>query len=104
MSLTIAIDLDRTWTEAPTMWRSIRELMLRDGHAVVMVTARRDPVSADERVRYRLPDDMPIVYTAGDFKERHALKAGYKVDIWIDDAPGMIQECAIIKVCPDTDL
>lgn len=102
--MTIAIDLDNTWTAAPAMWFGIRGRMLYEGHEVIMVTARRDPVSDDERRRFLLPSDMPIIYTAGDFKERHARAAGYKVDIWIDDAPGMIQECAILKVAPDASL
>lgn len=103
--MTIAIDLDNTWTADPLLWRSFYNTATGPaGYAVIMVTARRDPIANDERLRYMLPLDMPIIYTAGDFKEKHALAAGYKVDIWIDDAPGMIQECAILKVAPDLTL
>lgn len=100
----IAIDLDKTWTAAPAMWFGIRLLIESKGHTVIMVTARRDPVSQGERDRFLLPEDMPIIYTAGDFKKPCAEAAGYKVDIWIDDTPGMIQECAILKVAPDASL
>lgn len=102
--MTIAIDLDNTWTAAPSLWRQFYHDAFVAGHTVIMVTARRDPVAADERRRFMLPVDMPIIYTAGDFKEKHARAAGYKVDIWIDDAPGMIQECAILQVSPDASL
>lgn len=103
--MTIAIDLDNTWTADPWLWYDFRKTATGiAGHTVIMVTARRDPVSDEERRRYMLPPDMPIIYTSGDFKEKHARAAGYKVDIWIDDAPGMIQECAILKDSPDASL
>ena len=102
--MTIAIDLDNTWTASPALWTRFYYEADADGHTVIMVTARRDPVSEDERRRFFLPADMPIIYTVGDFKERHARAAGYKVDVWIDDTPGMIQECAILKVAPDDSL
>ena len=102
--MTIAIDLDNTWTADPHLWRHFRCLAAYGGHRVIMVTARRHPVTDEERERFLLPWDMPITYTSGDFKEKHALAAGYKVDIWIDDAPGMIQECAFLKPQPDNTL
>ena len=103
--MTIAIDLDNTWTADPFLWNDFyRTATGIAGHTVIMVTARRDPIANDERLRHMLPLEMPIIYTSGDFKEKHARAAGYKVDIWIDDTPGMIQECAILKDAPDSTL
>lgn len=103
--MTIAIDLDNTWTAAPRMWLSIRVRMQYEGYTVIMVTARRDSVSDEERRRFFLPPDMPIIYTAGDFKKPCAEAAGYKVDIWIDDMPGMIDpDACILKDAPDQEL
>jgi hypothetical protein len=102
--MTIAIDLDNTWTADPALWSRFYREALAAGHCIIMVTARRDPISEEERRRYSLPPFMKIIYTAGDFKEKHARAAGYKVDIWIDDTPGMIQECAILKDAPDSTL
>ena len=103
--MTIAIDLDNTWTAAPMMWFGLRVRMIYEGHEVIMVTARRDPVSDDERRRFFLPVDMPIIYTAGGFKKPCAEAAGYKVDIWIDDTPGMIDpDACILKDSPDQEL
>lgn len=99
--MTIAIDLDNTWTADSELWCRFYNDAAICGHVVIMVTARQKPVPNDERDWLALPPDMPIIYTAGDFKEKHARAAGYKVDIWIDDAPGMIQECAILKVVKD---
>lgn len=102
--MTIAIDLDNTWTSAPHMWFGIRSRIEYEGHKVIMVTARHHPISEHERRRYLLPADLPIIYTSGELKEPAARAAGYKVDIWIDDAPGMIQECAILRPAPDAAL
>lgn len=103
--MTIAIDLDNTWTRSPRLWYELYYDAGVLGHQIVMVTARRDPVTPDERARYMLPEDMPIIYTAGDFKKPCAEAAGYKVDIWIDDTPGMIDpDARILKDAPDQEL
>lgn len=103
--MTIAIDLDNTWTEAPSTWARFYYEAIMDGHVIIMVTARRDPVSDDERLRFCLPGYMPILYSAGGFKKPCAEAAGYKVDIWIDDTPGMIDPGAcILKDAPDQEL
>lgn len=103
--MTIAIDLDNTWTADLVLWRVFYEHATKSrGHRVIMVTARRDMPSVEERARYCLPIEMPIFCTAGDFKEQHVRRAGIKVDVWIDDAPGMIQECPILRTSPDNHL
>lgn len=103
--MTIAIDLDNTWTRAPNLWFRFYYDAADRGHHIVMVTARRDPVTPEERARCMLPNSLPIIYTAGDFKKPCAEAAGYKVDIWIDDTPGMIDpDACILKDAPDQEL
>jgi len=46
--------------------------------------------------RSHLPAGMPIVYCGRDLKEHATRKAGWVVNIWIDDMPGMIQDCRIL--------
>ena len=40
---------------------------------------------------------LPIVVSNGELKEVAALRAGYKVDVWVDNEPGTIQETKILK-------
>lgn len=95
MGLTIAIDYDKTWTAAPIMWGLIADLIRSRGHDLICVTGRA--FWSSDMNNAPLRKWMPVVYAAGEFKERAALKEGYKVDIWIDDMPGTIQECKILK-------
>lgn len=67
-----------------------------------MVTGRSGPGS--DMVRFDIPHDIPIIYADRELKEHAARKAGYTVDIWIDDMPGTIQECAIIQPSEDKEL
>lgn len=47
--------------------------------------------------RYRLYHRIPVVYCHGTYKQTACERAGYKVDIWIDDVPGMIQPCKVLE-------
>lgn len=92
----IAIDYDGTWTTDPEGWRQFYQLMTRRGHRVVMVTGRSGWTA--DMGRGELPRDMEIIYTKGQLKEHYVrTHRAYKVDIWIDDMPGMIQECRILR-------
>lgn len=88
MSLTIAIDYDDTFTADPALWVLVIVAAQHRGHKVICVTGRkalpdftRDPP---------LPASVPIVLAGAEFKRVAAGRAGYKVDIWIDDMPEMI--------------
>ncbi|MEN3940692.1 HAD family hydrolase [Prosthecobacter sp. SYSU 5D2] len=100
--MTIAIDFDGTWTADPGLWRLFAAACTHSGHRLIMVTGRSG--RSEDMERYQLPHTMPIIYTGGAMKEKAALKAGYKVDIWIDDMPAMIQECAVIGQSKDSEL
>ena len=91
--MTLALDFDGTFTEDPDMWRSfIRSAQLR-GHTVICATGRKE--WTDDMARYGLPE-IPIVYCWGMMKEEACRKAGYSINVWIDDCPGMIQNCLLI--------
>lgn len=93
--LTLAIDFDHTWTADPYGWRAWHDLMVARGHIVLLATSRSG--WSDDMSRAHLPTDMPIVYCGRDLKEHATKKAGWVVNIWIDDMPGMIQDCRILK-------
>jgi hypothetical protein len=92
-SLTLAIDFDHTWTADPHGWRAWHDFMVARGHIVILTTSRSG--WSDDMGRAHLPAAMPIVYCGHEFKEHATRKAGWLVNIWIDDMPGMIQDCCI---------
>jgi poly(A) polymerase len=58
-----------------------------DGHPYEITTLRRD-VSTDGR--------RATVTFTDDWQEDAARRAGYSVNVWVDDMPGMIQNCRIL--------
>lgn len=100
--MTIGIDFDGTWTADPGLWRDFTLAAMRKGHRVVMVTGRK--AWSDDMNRHAIPGTMQIVYTGGKLKEQAALAEGVKVDVWIDDMPGMIQDCRILGDAPNNEL
>lgn len=93
-SLTLAIDFDHTWTADPHGWKAWHDIMVARGHIVLLATGRSG--WSDDMSRAHLPAEMPIVYCGRDLKEHATRKAGWVVNIWIDDMPGMIQDCRIL--------
>lgn len=91
---TIAIDYDGTWTADPALWRSFVASAEARGHRVIIVTGRHG--WTDDMTRGGIPPSVPIHYTAGALKETALRQQGITVDIWIDDMPGMIQDCRIL--------
>lgn len=87
--LTIAIDYDFTFTALSTLFTKFIWDCLSCGHEVICVTGRDKP---PDRLR-EAPLPAPVkVICAGDMPKREAAeKAGYKVNIWIDDMPGTIE-------------
>ncbi len=88
--LTIAIDFDDTFSADPDLWREFVSIATgrRFGHKCILVTNRTEDMGND--VRAEVGDLMPIVF-AGVFSKRSmAARAGYAVDIWIDDTPEWI--------------
>jgi hypothetical protein len=90
----IAIDFDGTWTADPEGWYSFTHMMMARGHTVIIATGRKE--WTDDMVRAKIPSGMRIIYCGGQLKEQACRAQGFTVHIWIDDMPGMIQNCAIL--------
>lgn len=90
--MVIALDYDGTYTEDPLLWQMfIRTARIR-GHRVICVTARwpSSPVPATCGF-----DDL--VYAPEGDKSTAARRAGYRVDVWIDDMPGTVEPTRILS-------
>jgi hypothetical protein len=87
-SMTIAIDYDGTWTRDTHLWMWFSTEAIKAGHKVLMVTGRPESQPVNSPLR--------TIYTNGKLKESACRKLGIKVDVWIDDMPGMIQDCMIL--------
>jgi hypothetical protein len=98
--MTIAIDFDHTWTSDGALFSAIALLAEPLGnHKVIIATSRHpenSPITQEERDRFRLLHWIPVVYCHGTYKETACRNAGYEVDIWIDDQPGMIQPSKVL--------
>jgi NAD-dependent SIR2 family protein deacetylase len=99
--MTLAIDFDNTWTADPVLFSALALLAQPLGtHKVIIATSRHpenSPITQEERDRHRLLHWIPVIYCHGTYKQTACEKAGYKVDIWIDDCPGMIQPCKMLN-------
>ena len=87
-TLTFAIDFDDTFSADPDLWRQLVPIMQWRGHTCVLVTNRPEDMGND--VRAEVGDLMPIVFAGVWSKRSAAHRAGYDVDIWIDDSPEYI--------------
>lgn len=80
--LVIGIDYDGTITADPAFWFGFATLARKHGHQVVVVTGRIEPPPVGT---------LPVVCCGNEYKRRAAERAGWAVDIWIDDEPGHIE-------------
>jgi hypothetical protein len=90
----VAIDYDDTFTRDPVLWASFIGAATRRGHKVICVTGRYTPPEMGEPP---LPPGVPVICTAGELKHPAALRAGYCVDVWIDDMPGLIKGSQMLE-------
>jgi hypothetical protein len=88
----ISIDYDDTFTADPESWANVIELLSGAGHTVICVTARPDAEPHVSELYAALPSGMSIVFAGDEAKQPSALKAGFAVDIWIDDNPIRVME------------
>lgn len=100
--MNIAIDFDGTWTVDPKLWAQFAVSANERGHSVFIVTGRKG--WSDDMERANIPSWIRIIYTAGQLKEAFVLRSGLQIDVWIDDMPGMIQDCRVIQPSPDNEL
>lgn len=99
---TIAFDIDGVFTLNPSAWTAVFTFMRRQGFQCIIVTGADQP--QEKLSRLLIPRDAVIINSGRDFKEHAALKAGYKVDVWIDDMPGVIQDCRILNTPKDEEI
>lgn len=89
--MNIAIDYDNTFSADPEGWTEVIKLMQVRGHKFVCVTGRSNESSMmTEPVIRAINGLIPIVFAGALWKKEAAEKAGWKIDVWIDDCPWMI--------------
>jgi hypothetical protein len=86
------IDYDGTFSRDPVGFAAVIGLLRSRGHVCICVTGRSDEGIWGAEVKRGINGLMPIVFTAGAWKASAAERAGYKVDVWIDDMPEGVRE------------
>lgn len=81
------VDFDGTFSRDPEGFRLFVAMMRARGHSFVLVTGRSNEGQWGAEVRRDVRDLMPIVFAGNGWKRAAAERAGFKVDIWIDDHP-----------------
>jgi hypothetical protein len=81
------VDFDGTFARDPEGFRLFVRMMRERGHAFVLVTGRSDEGQWGAEVRREVRELMPIVFAADGWKRAAAERAGYRVDVWVDDHP-----------------
>lgn len=94
-SLTVAFDIDNTWTLAPTLFRRVAHIFDQAGWKVIIVTAADQP--EPKLIMLGIYGQYPVIVSRWRLKEQAAREAGHNVNVWIDDMPGMIQDCRILQ-------
>ena len=87
-----AFDYDGTFTSDPSAFIAIVRLLQSLTHVCVLVTARSDDETHGREPKKVIGDLMPIVFADGGWKDAAARRAGYKVDIWVDDEPEGVRD------------
>lgn len=83
----IALDYDFTFTLDPDFWCKVVKLGEARGHKFICITGRADPPDFTREP----PIPMRVVCAGGEPKYRVAVRAGFAVDVWVDDTPGSIE-------------
>ena len=86
----IGIDWDKTYTADAAYWYAVMKLGQDYGHEYLIVTGRNKSHAINRDSGCCAID---VLYTDGELKRGFAEKAGYQVDIWVDDEPGYIEPC-----------
>lgn len=98
----IALDFDGTFTRDPQGWRLFVEMMRERGHSFVCITGRSDigwmAAEVVDALSFGSKEGpiMPILFCGNQWKRDVAVKAGFEVDVWIDDCPSMIEKQLIL--------
>jgi hypothetical protein len=98
---TYAIDFDGTFTTDPEAFRQIVDLLRVRGHTVLFVTQRCKQYESDiEKITGPLSIFSNVVYANGQTKEGATLRAGYSVDVWIEDNVRSVVTPLSYRGCP----
>lgn len=84
---TFAIDYHGTFSTDITMFHEMIVLLRSRGNTVVIVTGINDGTAWASEIQRNVQGLAPIVFANGAWKEEAAKRAGYNVDVWIDDHP-----------------
>lgn len=90
----IALDYDDTYTRDPELWRTFIGDAEARGHSVIIATSRfaHGMLESEDPIYEHVPHNILVVFCNHNLKREVCEKAGHKVDIWIDDQPGSIEE------------
>jgi len=94
--MVISIDYDNTYTACPSLFNKIIDLFQKDGHTVICVTNRKNLSTMADEVNNSIGKLVDVIFAGSEWKRDAALKAGYAVDIWIDDSPGFIEKLNLL--------
>ena len=91
--MNIAIDLDGTIDQHISMWNVVVRVMEIAGHNVFLVTSRS---GADKQLAREYAESVGIcqarvICTGGAAKRWFCEQRNLKIDVWIDDDPGSIE-------------
>lgn len=94
--MTIAFDFDHTITADPAAMIAAMRLFRNAGHVVIVATLRdRWETDAVDRL---LKDEFPVVYTGRKTKNPECQKAGYTVNVWVDDMPEFCRDTVLFTI------
>lgn len=93
--LTVSLDFDGTFAADPALWRQFVATAAGAGHTVLLITRRADTPANRAAVLAGLgpaADTMAAVLLCGPGSQKAdaATRAGFAVDIWVDDQPGTV--------------
>ncbi len=89
---TYAIDYHETFSADLEGSRMLVKLLQSRGHTCILVTGISGDTAWSAEIRRNVGALMPIVFANGAWKEEAAKRAGFNVDIWMDDHPEGIRK------------
>lgn len=101
--MTIAFDIDGTWTLDPKNFAKIALHFKNEGWRVIIATGRVEKIRDVDMERFLISSDIKIYYCGRSLKKKY-VEQFEPVDVWVDDEPGTIEECKILKDCEDNEL
>ena len=94
---TFAIDYHGTFSTDVPMFRTLIVLLNSRGNTVVIVTGINDGTPWANEIRMNIGGLAPIIFANGAWKEEATKRAGFNVDIWIDDHPEVIRKQSAVE-------